>query len=179
MGRQKSSIKKSGENQLPPAPDTLSAPGNLKQLSGPQLPPPGEHDRNHALTAVKGLLKHDLVYLPQVALRRLPGMRWTDTDTGCPPNTGTHLNLQLPGGRHRAGGKGQEGCRRAPNRPLSQKGEGMEILLSRLQNLGNPKWEHWKTGALVRLLDPTQQRWGGTCFVHGHPASQGQNEDSA
>ena len=115
VGRQKSSIKKSGENQLPPAPDTLSAPGNLKQLSGPQLPPPGEHDHNHALTAVKGLLRHDLVYLPQVALRRLPGMRWTDTDTGCPPNTGTHLNLQLPGGRHRAGGKGQEGCRRAPH----------------------------------------------------------------
>ena len=84
VGRQKSSINKFGENQLHPAPDTLSAPGNLKQLSGPQLPPPGEHGRNHALTA-KGLLRHDLVYLPQAARCRLPGMRWMDNDTSCPP----------------------------------------------------------------------------------------------
>lgn len=96
MGRQKSSINKFGENQLHPAPDTLSAPGNLKQLSGPQLPPPGEHDRNHALTA-KGLLRHDLVYLPQAALCRLPGMRWMDNDTACPPTQAPTLTCNFWG----------------------------------------------------------------------------------
>ena len=162
MGRQKSSIKKSGENQLPPAPDTLSAPGNLKQLSGPQLPPPGEHDHNHALTAVKGLLKHDLVYLPQVALRRLPGMRWTDTDTGCPPNTGTHLNLQLPGGRHRAGGKGQEGCRRAPQQATFPERRGDWNLAFTSPEPGKPQM-----GAL-KDWSPSPIAWPYTAAVRRH-----------
>lgn len=118
-----------GGNQLHPAPDTLSAPGNLKQLSGLSFPLQENMTGTTPLTAVKGPLRHDLMPL---TCRKL---LFTDClacggrtlTLAVPPSTDTHLNLQLLGGRHRAGGKWQEGCRRAPHRPLSQKGRGWKF----------------------------------------------------
>lgn len=80
----------------------------------------------------------------------LPGMRWGRTLTlAVPPSTDTHLNLQLLGGRHRAGGEGQEATT-SPTGHFPRKGRGWKSCFH-VSRTWKPKMGALKDWALVRL----------------------------